>query len=79
MYHIATTMEISKAMEISMGLNFGYPMEFSMGHGNFHGGPYFKFQDHGNFHGVGNFHGGPYFTSDGRCGNTFKILCPNPL
>ena len=59
-------MEISKAMEISMGLNFGYPMEFSMGHGNFHGGPYFKFQDHGNFHGVGNFHGGPYFTSDGR-------------
>ena len=60
-------MEISKAMEISMGLNFGYRMEFSMGHGNFHGGPYFKFQDHGNFHGVGNFHGGPYFTSDGRC------------
>ena len=66
MYHIATTMEISKAMEISMGLNFGYHMEFSMGHGNFHGGPYFKFQGHGNFHGVGNFHGGPYFTSDGR-------------
>ena len=55
MYHIATTMEISKAMEISMGLNFGYRMEFSMGHGNFHGGPYFKFQDHGNFHGVWKF------------------------
>ena len=48
-------MEISKAMEISMGLNFGYRMEFSMGHGNFHGGPYFKFQDPGNFHGVGKF------------------------
>ena len=49
MYHIATTMEISKAMEISMGLNFGYRMEFSMGHGNFHG-PW-KFPGPGNFHG----------------------------
>ena len=61
MYHIATTMEISKAMEISMGLNFGYRMEFSMGHGNFHGGPYFKFQDHGNFHGVWKFPWGSLF------------------
>ena len=48
-------MEISKAMEISMGINFGYCMEFSMAHGNFHGGPYHKFQDPGNFHGVGKF------------------------
>ena len=54
-------MEISKAMEISMGLNFGYRMEFSMGHRNFHGGPYFKFQDHGNFHGVWKFPWGSLF------------------
>ena len=49
------SMEISKAMKISMGINFGYCMEFSMAHGNFHGGPYHKFQDPGNFHGVGKF------------------------
>ncbi len=48
-------MEISKAMDISMGINFGYCMEFSMAHGNFHGGSYHKVQDPGNFHGVGKF------------------------